>query len=129
MKIKLGLLRMLFILFAMGFLTFIIVRIIAGGDAVNGKIENGHYYFGDRGDKYTEVSRTAYVVSAGLVTVWATFLTLAFVLSFLSLCSPILRGIGIFGLGILLVFAVFCAGAFALLLISLRCILHAYGIM
>jgi hypothetical protein len=52
MKIKFGLIRMLLILAAMGFLIFMIVYVITGGgDASNGKIENGHYYFGYRGDK------------------------------------------------------------------------------
>ena len=51
---------------------FAVFTIALGGDALNGKIENGHYYVcGLKRDEigsivYTEVSRIAYLISASL---------------------------------------------------------------
>ena len=59
----------LFQLFLLSFIIFWVVCVVAGGDAVNGKIENGSYYFGSHG-KYTKVSKLAYIISAGYLTVF-----------------------------------------------------------
>lgn len=39
------------------------VHIVLGGCAMNGKVENGRWYFGEHG-RYKEVSRTAYALDA-----------------------------------------------------------------
>ncbi len=41
------------------FLLFMIITQNQGGSALNGKVENGHYYLGEHG-QYTEVSQAVY---------------------------------------------------------------------
>jgi len=48
---------------------FIIVSLAMGGTAVNGKIENGHFYLGEHG-VYKEVSKTTYITSALWLPIW-----------------------------------------------------------
>jgi hypothetical protein len=57
-------------IWAVFFVVFCIVSIIAGGDAVNGKIENGRYYLCNTG-KYTQVPRVTYVAPAAAVAIIA----------------------------------------------------------
>ena len=45
------------------FVSFVIINVIIGGDALNGKIENGHFYV-RQGVLYKEVSFGEYLVSA-----------------------------------------------------------------
>ena len=45
------------------FALFVAATIILGGDALNGRIEDGHYFLGDHG-QYTEVSPAIYWYSA-----------------------------------------------------------------
>ena len=47
----------------LNFVSFLAVDFLIGGDAPNGKIENGHYYLNNHGT-YTEVSHTVFVYSA-----------------------------------------------------------------
>jgi hypothetical protein len=53
----------LFVLGMLNFLTFVAVDATIGGDALNGKTENGHYFVMDHGH-YTEVSHGLWVYSA-----------------------------------------------------------------
>jgi hypothetical protein len=46
----------------LNFLAFVIVAVVMGGDALNGKASNGHYFLGSHG-RLTEVSREVYVYS------------------------------------------------------------------
>ena len=45
----------LFVVMGANFTTFFIIGLALGGSALNGKVEQGHYYLGDHG-KMTEVS-------------------------------------------------------------------------
>ena len=47
---------------SINFATFIIAGFVLGGDAGNGRVENGHYYLNFHGT-YTEVSKTVYAYS------------------------------------------------------------------
>lgn len=114
------------------FLVFWITAVIFGGDAVNGKIEDGRFYFGSHGE-YTEVSRTAYVASASYVMIMTAIVGIGMLLVFwffvkegisikdlkeegfncIYLIIPLLIGCG------------FLYGSF----ISLKCILRAFGII
>jgi len=119
--------------FIISFLVFWITAVIFGGDAVNGKIEDGRYYFGSHGE-YTEVSRAAYVASAGYVMIMMAIVGFGMLLVFwvfvvkegisikdlkeegfncIYLIIPLLIGCG------------FLYGSF----ISLKCILRAFGII
>ena len=54
------------------FAAFAIVAAILGGDAVSGKIQDGHFYLGSHG-KYTEVSQATYDYSRlHTHSVWVT---------------------------------------------------------
>ena len=54
------------------FAAFAIVASILGGDAVNGKVQDGHFYLGSHG-RYTEVSQATYDYSrAHTHSVWVT---------------------------------------------------------
>ena len=64
------------------FLIFWVLSVFVGGDAVNGKIEDGRYYFCSHG-KYTEVSRTAYILSAGYIMILSATISLFMLLLFL----------------------------------------------
>jgi hypothetical protein len=44
------------------FIAFVAIAMYLGGDALNGKIENGHYYLANHGI-YTEVSHTIFIYS------------------------------------------------------------------
>ena len=51
---------------------YVVVATFLGGDAINGRIENGRYFLGAHG-KYTEVSRTTFNYSRiHTYSVWAT---------------------------------------------------------
>jgi hypothetical protein len=108
---------------------FWIVSVSAGGDAVNGKIENGRYYFCAHG-KYTEVSRTAYVLSAGCVMALAAGVSI-----FLLLVSGLMMKGEItfknFKEGGLLIFVPLLIGCgfLYLTILSLKCIIRAFGII
>lgn len=51
-----------FVVAVVNFVAFLIGAAKLGGDAVNGKMENGRYYVADHG-KLTEVSRAAFTYS------------------------------------------------------------------
>ena len=51
-----------FVLALLNFFAFIVAALYLGGDAVNGKIENGHFYLASHGH-YTEVSARAFAYS------------------------------------------------------------------
>ena len=123
--------KSIFAFFVISFLAFWVISVTFGGDAVNGKIEDGRYYFGSHGE-YTEVSRTAYVASASFVMILCAIISffLLFVfylmikggislkdfkesLSNLLIFLPLLIGCG------------FLVGTFQ----SLMCILRAFGII
>lgn len=74
-----------FSLVAIGILNFacyVAISLALGGDAVNGKIENGHFYLGEHGH-FTEVSSSVYGYSRiHTHSVWITH-PLAFVGGFL----------------------------------------------
>jgi len=54
------------------FLTFFLIAISIGGDAVNGKVEDGKYYVVNHG-KYTEVSKAVFTYSRFHVySIWVT---------------------------------------------------------
>ena len=52
----------LFIAAIINFASFYIIAVLIGGDAVNGKVENGKYYIANHG-KYTEVSKSVFIYS------------------------------------------------------------------
>ena len=52
----------LFVVALVNFATFWVVAIFLGGDAINGKMENDHYYLANQGE-LTEVSRTVWLYS------------------------------------------------------------------
>jgi hypothetical protein len=52
----------LFFVAWVNFTVFWIVALILGGDAINGKVEDGRYYLGSHG-RYTQVSADVYVYS------------------------------------------------------------------
>jgi hypothetical protein len=56
----------------LNFLTFGITAALLGGDAINGRSENGHYYFSSHG-KATEVSEAVYIYSR--IHVYNVFIT------------------------------------------------------
>lgn len=45
----------IFLLWQLNFLAFWVIGVLLGGDAINGKIEGGHYFLGQRAT-FTEVS-------------------------------------------------------------------------
>lgn len=62
----------LFAIAIVNFLVFFVVAINIGGDAVNGKIEDGKYYVANHG-KYTQVSKALFTYSRFHVySVWVT---------------------------------------------------------
>lgn len=48
---------------ALNFFSFMVVAVLIGGDALNGRVSAGHYYLGNHGS-YTEVSRSVFIYSA-----------------------------------------------------------------
>jgi hypothetical protein len=46
----------------LNFIAFVAIAMYLGGDAINGKIENDHYYLANHG-VYTEVSHTVFIYS------------------------------------------------------------------
>ncbi|MCL4217532.1 MAG: hypothetical protein KJ052_11085 [Candidatus Hydrogenedentes bacterium] len=64
--------RVLFIIAILNFTAFFIVSLQLGGDAINGKIEDGHYFLASKGN-YTEVSPAIFNYSrAHVYSVFAT---------------------------------------------------------
>lgn len=59
------------------FLSFLVFSLCIGGDAVNGKVEGGHYYVRETGRVYREVSRGSFITSALLVATVAAGLPLS----------------------------------------------------
>ena len=118
--------------FAVTFIAFVLSSIIFGGDAVNGKIEDGRFYFGSHGE-YTEVSRAAYVTSAGYVMVMSAIVGLGLVLVFLffirkGITHKDLKEASILDLFIffpLLIGSGFLYGSY----LTLKCVLRAFGII
>lgn len=54
---------MIFIIgWLVNFLVFMAINLYLGGDALNGKIEDGHYFLGSHG-KYTEVGYYTFIYS------------------------------------------------------------------
>ncbi len=51
-----------FFLCLANFFAFVLVAVRIGGDALNGKVEDGHYYLANHG-KYTEVSASTFQYS------------------------------------------------------------------
>ena len=75
---KLFLSRIVFCVALLNFAVFWIVAVLLGGDAVNGKIQNGHYYLMSHGH-HSEVSERVFRYSQWHVsTIWITH-PLAFV--------------------------------------------------
>jgi hypothetical protein len=65
----------------LNFLVFMAVALYLGGDAVNGKIANGHFFLGSHG-RYTEVSETLFTYSK-----WHTYsVVLTHSLAFIGAC-------------------------------------------
>ncbi len=63
------------------FLVFWLIAVCLGGDAVNGKIDHGHYYLMSHGD-YTEVSKEIFTYSKWHVySIWITH-PLAFIAAY-----------------------------------------------
>jgi len=114
------------------FLVFIITVIIFGGDAANGKIEDGRYYFGSHG-KYKEVSRTAYVASASYVMIIMAIVGFGMLLVFLfsvrgGISIKDLKEEGFFCIYLIIPLLIGCGflyGSFQ----SLKCILRAFSII
>jgi hypothetical protein len=52
----------LFVVAMVNFTAFFIAALVLGGDALNGKVEDGHYYLRNK-RKYTEVSRDVWLYS------------------------------------------------------------------
>ena len=50
------------LLAVINFLAYVLISLHLGGDAVNGKIDSGHYYLGSHGH-YTEVSQRVFTYS------------------------------------------------------------------
>jgi hypothetical protein len=48
---------------ASNFVAFLLSHLILGGDALRGKVEQGHYYLGNHG-VFTQVSHTIFIYSA-----------------------------------------------------------------
>lgn len=62
----------LFFIAILNFMTFWIVALVIGGDAVSGKVLGGHYYVSSHG-KLTEVSpRVWHYSRAHTISVWVT---------------------------------------------------------
>ena len=61
------------------FIIFVIITIFIGGDAINGKVENGHYYLHGYSIEtglrdYTEVSKSIFDYSKWhIYSIWITF--------------------------------------------------------
>ena len=54
---------MLGIIVVLNFVSFFVVCMLLGGDALNGRVINGHYFLGSHG-KFTETSAAIYRLSA-----------------------------------------------------------------
>ena len=65
------------------FLVFVLVSIHLGGDAVSGKVSDGHFFLGSH-SHYTEVSRGVFIYSKWhTYSVFVTF-PMAFIAAYLS---------------------------------------------
>jgi len=130
-KIKIPI-NSLFTFFAVSFLIFWIISVIFGGDAINGKIEDGHYYFGSHGE-YKEVSRAAYVASASYVMVFTAiggFILLLIFLLFMrgGITIKDLKEGGFSNIFLILPLVIGCGFLYGSFL-ALKCILRAFGII
>ncbi len=78
---KLFISRTLFVTALLNFAVFWVVAVCLGGDAVNGRIQDGHFYLANHG-KYTEVSERVFDYSRWHV--YSTWIThpLAFVAAY-----------------------------------------------
>jgi hypothetical protein len=56
-------LKLVIYLGLLNFISFLAIYFLIGGDAPNGKVENGHYYLDQHGT-YTEVSHAVFIYSA-----------------------------------------------------------------
>ncbi len=117
----------MFGLWAAFFAVFWIVSVIAGGDAVNGKIEDGRYYLCSHG-KYTQVSRADYVTSASAVMIIAAGPALLFFILLLMSLSTIKEGFWA-GLAVAAILLLFGGASLWLAIISLGCILRALAVI
>ena len=62
----------LFVIAILNFLAFIIVALLIGGDAVNGKVADGKYYVAEHGN-YTKVTEAVFTYSRyHCYSVWIT---------------------------------------------------------
>jgi hypothetical protein len=59
LKSKLLMCRIVFIIAIINFFAYLVMTTRLGGDAVNGKFENGHYYLANHG-RLTEVSKEVF---------------------------------------------------------------------
>ena len=114
------------------FIAFVVISAIFGGDAVDGKIEDGRYYFRSHGE-YTEVSRAAYVASAGYIMLLSARVGVVLVSVFLfSIRGVITRGY-IKKASILDIFLflplLIGGGSLYLSFMALKCILRAFEII
>jgi hypothetical protein len=75
-----------FFLCLANFFAFVIIAARIGGDALNGKMEDGHYYVANHG-KYTEVSASIFQYSR--THAHSVFVThpLAFIAAFVGYCA------------------------------------------
>jgi len=130
---KYNLFKILLTFWVVSFLIFWILSVTAGGDAVNGKIEDGRYYFCSHGE-YTEVSRIAYVLSAGYMMILSATVSLFMLpIGFSAVKGSIrikdFKGEGWFSLIIMFVPLLIGCGFLYLAFLSLKCILLAFEII
>ena len=118
--------KRLFTALVISFSTFWIVGVIAGGSAVDGKVEDSRYYLASHG-RYTEVSRSTYIACAVLEIVWTAIAAFVLFLFFLLTCSMKVEA-WIAKWAIALFIGVLCFAFCWWFLISLRCILRVFGI-
>lgn len=68
-----------FFLAVLNFTAFFIVALFIGGDAFNGKVENGRYFLANHGT-YTEVSEAVYLYSKAHIILVICTIALVFLL-------------------------------------------------
>jgi hypothetical protein len=112
------------VVWAVAFLTFGAFMVTAlwwGGAALNGKVEDGRFYFGEHG-QFREVGRAYYAISAALSMIWPPALVIA--VSQLRAVFPATPDTRILFLAIT-VFAGLVASAFSIA--SLICLLRVFA--
>jgi hypothetical protein len=118
--------------FCVTFIAFVLFSIIFGGDAVDGKIEDGHFYFGSHGE-YTEVSCGAYVASAGYIMLLSAIVGVVLVSIFLFSIRGVITCEYIKKASILDIFLLLPlligGGSLYVSFLALKCILRAFGII